>query len=77
MEGQFSVRPAVSQAITRLHNKKKVCKNYHMRIRNHDFSRSVHSIWPSGRLFKRSLNLIIAYKIKYFELIFCNVSRFQ
>jgi len=79
MEAQLSVILAVSQASTRLHSKKKVCKNYHV---VGEFETTILAglctvSGLSGRLFKRSLNLNIAYKIKYFELICCKVSRFQ
>jgi hypothetical protein len=57
---------AVSQASTRLHSKRKVCKNYHV---VGEFETTILAglctvSGYGGRLFKRSLNLNVTYKIR-------------
>ena len=61
MEGQLSVRPAVSQASIRLYSKTNVCKNYHVVC---EFETTISAglctvSGRGGRLFKLSLNLNI------------------
>jgi hypothetical protein len=57
----------------------KMCKNYRVMS---EFETTILAglctvSGRGGRLFKLSLNLNIAYKIKYFEIIFCKASWFQ
>jgi len=72
MEGQFSARPVVSQASTRIHSKTKVYKNYHVTCElETTILAGLCTVSDCGvRLFKHSPNLTINYKIKYFGLIF-------
>ena len=63
MEDQLSLRPAVSQASTRIHSKNTVCKNYHVMC---EFETTILTglctvSGRGGRLFKRSLILIQGY----------------